>query len=163
MELLIPIESLLTVNEFVLIISESFNALSESFSIKSESLRIINESFGINSESTSQISFDTNFSFDLSALTADITSDEALDCILDFIDTLSSKSTELGAVSNRLESALKTLQIQNETLISTRSTLRDADIAQVSSDYIKQQILQQASATLLSTANQSPSIALQLI
>ena len=40
---------------------------------------------------------------------------------------------------------------------------RDADIAEVSSQYIRQQILQQASATLLSTANQSPSIALQLI
>ena len=32
-------------------------------------------------------------------------------------------------------------------MISTRSTLRDADIAEVSSEYIRQQILQQASAT----------------
>ena len=43
------------------------------------------------------------------------------------------------------------------------STIRDADIAEVSSEYIKMQILQQASSTLLATANQTPSIALQLI
>ena len=43
------------------------------------------------------------------------------------------------------------------------TTIKDADIAQVSSEYIRQQILQQASATLLATANQTPSIALQLL
>ena len=43
------------------------------------------------------------------------------------------------------------------------STLKDADIAEESSNYIQAQILQQASATLLATANQLPSIALNLI
>ena len=41
--------------------------------------------------------------------------------------------------------------------------LRDADVAEESSNYIKAQILQQASATLLATANQTPSIALNLL
>ena len=36
-------------------------------------------------------------------------------------------------------------------------------MAEVSSTYIQQQILQQASATLMSTANQTPAIALQLL
>ena len=54
-------------------------------------------------------------------------------------------------------------EINIDNLISSRSTIRDADIAEVSATYIQQQILQQASATLLATANQSPSIALQLI
>ena len=53
--------------------------------------------------------------------------------------------------------------IQYNNLASSRSTIRDADIAEVSSHYIQQQILQQASSTLLATANQTPSIALQLI
>ena len=39
----------------------------------------------------------------------------------------------------------------------------DADIAKESSEYTKQQILQQASASLLVQANQAPSIALNLI
>ena len=58
---------------------------------------------------------------------------------------------------------LEEIIISRDNLISSRSTLQDADIADVSSSYIQQQILQQASATLLATANQSPSIALQLI
>ena len=70
---------------------------------------------------------------------------------------------ELGAVQNQLESALEAISTQRENLISSRSTLKDADVAEVSSEYIKQQILQQASATLLATANQSPALALQLI
>ena len=36
-------------------------------------------------------------------------------------------------------------------------------VAEVSSEYIRQQILQQASATLMATANQSPALALQLL
>ena len=60
-------------------------------------------------------------------------------------------------------SALDEISTQYENLVSSRSTLRDADIADVSSEYIKMQILQNASATLLATANQSPALALQLL
>ena len=79
------------------------------------------------------------------------------------ISAVSSKSIEYGATQNRLESVLEEISIQYDNLVSSRSTIRDADIAEVSASYIQQQILQQASATLLATANQSPSIALQLI
>ncbi len=55
------------------------------------------------------------------------------------------------------------LDVQSQNLTSSLSTLRDTDVAETSSNYIQQQILQQASATLLSTANQLPSMALNLI
>ena len=118
---------------------------------------------GINSDSSCQINFDTNFKFDLSAIEGNIASDEALSAIMEFSNLLSEKSTQLGAVQNRLDSALESITVNMENLTSSLSTIRDADIAEVSSEYIRQQILQQASATLLATANQSPSIALQLI
>ena len=118
---------------------------------------------GINSDSSCQINFDTNFKFDLSAIEADISSDEALATIMEFTNLLSEKSTQLGAVQNRLDSAIESIEVNLNNLTSSLSTIRDADIAEVSSEYIRQQILQQASATLLATANQSPSIALQLI
>ena len=118
---------------------------------------------GIHGNEYSNLSFDSNFKIDLSSLLTDISSDESLKTIDDFIKTLSGKQTELGAVQNRLESALEEISVQYDNLVSSRSTLRDADIAEVSSHYIQQQILQQASATLMATANQSPSIALQLI
>ena len=118
---------------------------------------------GIYSDSSCQLNFDTNFKFDLSSLEGNIGSDEAYTAISDFVTLLSEKSTQLGAVQNRLDSALESIMVNLENLTSSRSTIRDADIAEVSSEYIQQQILQQASATLLATANQSPSIALQLI
>ena len=76
---------------------------------------------------------------------------------------LSEKDVYYGSMQNRMLSVLEEITIQRDNLISSCSTIRDADIAEVSSHYIQQQILQQASATLLATANQSPSIALQLI
>jgi len=48
-------------------------------------------------------------------------------------------------------------------LTKSRGTMRDADVAAESTDYISYQILQSAAGTLLATANQTPSIALQLI
>lgn len=118
---------------------------------------------GINADSSCQIGFDTRFTYDLSAVGADIRSNEALTAITNFVNLLSEKQTELGAVQNRLESALESIEVNINNLTSSRSTLRDADIAEVSSTYIQQQILQQAAATLLATANQTPSIALGLI
>ena len=64
---------------------------------------------------------------------------------------------------SRLMSALEQIKVSYDNLVSTQSTIRDADIAEESSAYIRSQILQQASATLLAAANQSPSIALQLL
>lgn len=79
------------------------------------------------------------------------------------IDNISLRCTKIGAYMNRLESAIDSTDVQRANLTEANSTIKDADVAQVSSDYIKYQILQQSTATLLSTANQMPSIALNLI
>ena len=79
------------------------------------------------------------------------------------IDDISARVTKIGAVQNRVESAVSALDVQSQNLTSSLSTLRDTDVAEESSAYIQASILQQASATLLSTANQLPSIALNLI
>ena len=79
------------------------------------------------------------------------------------IDEISRRVTKIGAAQNRVDSALSAIDVQSQNLTSSLSTLRDTDVADESSKYIQAQILQQASATLLSTANQTPSIALNLI
>ena len=79
------------------------------------------------------------------------------------IDNISLRCTKIGAYMNRLDSAIESTDIQRSNLTEANSTIKDADIAEVSSDYIKYQILQQSAATLLATANQMPSIALNLI
>ena len=64
----------------------------------------------------------------------------------------SRKQVEFGAMQNRLNSALDEISTQYENLVSSHSTIKDADMAKVSSQYIQQQILQDASATLLASS-----------
>ena len=128
--------------------------------------KVIDLQIGINCTDASKVEFDISFNLagvnNLRMIGLDVATDY-LTQIDDMLALVSEKQTHFGAVSNRLESVLEEITIQRDNLISSRSTIRDADIAEVSSHYIQQQILQQASATLLATANQSPSIALQLI
>lgn len=120
---------------------------------------------GIHSDTNSQINL--GLDFDFSSVSVNVLSSDSARSSLDKIDkmlaNISSKQTDLGAAQNRLESAAESIGVSIENLTSTRSTLRDADIAEESSSYIKNQILEQAAATLLATANQSPAVALQLI
>ena len=121
---------------------------------------------GANAPSSNQITFDMAFMLEnleeLRQIGQNTTSDTITLCDK-LINTVNEKQTLYGAVENRLMSALEGISTQRENLVSSRSTIRDADIAVVSSEYIRMQILQQASATLMATANQSPAIALQLI
>ncbi len=100
------------------------------------------------------------FAQDCSA--ADTAADQ-LETLDDAIANISTRVTNLGAAQNRLESAIDSISVTTENLTSSLSTVRDADIAEESTQYLQAQILQSAATTLLSTANQTPSIALQLI
>ena len=118
---------------------------------------------GINSTSSSQISFKLT-SIDFSSLEGlDLTDTNALLTIDEVLKSINDEQTKLGAVENRLESALEQIGVAYDNLVSTQSTIRDADIAEESSAYIRNQILQQAATTLMATANQTPAIALQLL
>ena len=127
--------------------------------------RITNIQVGINSSNASNISIALGVS-DISLI------DSILGCIEDeksisqidkVVNLLAERQVQIGSVQNRLLSVLEEINTKQDNLISMQSTIRDADIAEVSSEYIRQQILQQASATLLATANQTPAIAIQLL
>jgi len=96
-------------------------------------------------------------------LNAGTSAADMLDTIDNVIKEISNRTTTLGAAQNRIDSAIESIGVQSENITSSLSTLRDADIAKESSNFIQSQILQQAAATLLSTANQTPSIALNLL
>ena len=72
-------------------------------------------------------------------------------------------TTAIGGKQAAITSAMDSANVMQTNLTASSSLIKDADIAEESSNYIKQQILQQTSATLLATANQSPSIALNLV
>ena len=140
----------------------------------------INLQIGIKSDSNSQIALDkslfekadtkTLLGGEIAAVAKSCagkdtakTAAQMLDTIDAAIKTVSNRTTTIGAAQNRIESAIESISVQSENITSSLSTLRDADVAEESSTYIKAQILQQASATLLATANQAPSIALNLL
>ena len=86
-----------------------------------------------------------------------------IDIIDATIDDISSKKSTIGATMNRLDAALTSLTTVIENNTAAKSTIMDADIAEESAEYTKQQILQQTSSALLVQANQLPSLALNLI
>lgn len=95
--------------------------------------------------------------------TDDATAREFLQFIDDAIENVTARTALIGAYMNRVESAVDAIAVQKENIVSANSSIKDADVATESSNYIKYQILQQSSATLLSTANQTPTIALNLL
>ena len=128
---------------------------------------------GINSTENSVIEIDTGFKlgdFTISLLDSEdgtIKGDKNARKALDTIDTLmarvTNKMTDIASIQNRIESVIEFQEVQRNALTSANSLIKDADIALESANYLKNQILQNVTSALLSTANQSPQIALQLI
>ena len=119
---------------------------------------------GLDGTANSQITL--NLGLDLSSLDSIIATPSSANNIstLDSIlSQITSVETQIGAGLNRLESVQDSLQTQHKTLSSALSVVRDADVSQESARYIRSQILQQASASLLTVANQAPSLLLSLI
>jgi B-type flagellin len=125
----------------------------------------VNLQVGVNAGTASNIGFDISFDLGDIGEIFEIGLDNvaSLDLIDRNLQMLSQKATEYGTIQNRLQSVVEEITIKYDNLVSTQSTIRDADIAEESCAYIRNQILQQASSTLLATANQTPAIVLQLL
>ncbi|GBD23814.1 Flagellin B [bacterium HR29] len=79
------------------------------------------------------------------------------------IEDVNRQRGEFGAAQNRLESVIRSLGVAVENLSAAESRIRDADIAELSSQLVSQQILQQAGISVLAQANQMPQAALALL
>lgn len=79
------------------------------------------------------------------------------------IALVSSRRSTIGSLQNRLGSCIESLAIKKENMAASESRIRDVDVAKEAAQLTKNQILQQASTSLLAQANQSPGIALSLI
>ena len=109
--------------------------------------------------------FGVNSNFAVS--TVDITSRDGANVAIDVLDVaigqVSAKRADLGAIQNRLESTVNNLSVTSENLSASRSRIQDADFAEETSKLSRNQILQQASVSILAQANQQPQIALSLL
>jgi flagellin len=83
-----------------------------------------------------------------------------MDALIAVVDK---KRAELGAVQNRFQSTIRNQSNISENLSAAKSRIKDTDFAQETANLTKMQILQQASQTILSQANQRPQAALSLL
>ncbi|MBE0346894.1 flagellin [Pseudoalteromonas sp. McH1-7] len=83
-----------------------------------------------------------------------------MDALIAVVDK---KRAELGAVQNRFQSTIRNQSNVAENLTAARSRIQDTDFAQETANLTKMQILQQASSSILSQANQRPQVALSLL
>jgi flagellin len=71
------------------------------------------------------------------------------------IEVVNSQRANLGAYQNRFEFAQQGIQTASENLQASESNIRDTDMASEMVDYVKNQILTQASQSMLAQANTS--------
>lgn len=86
-----------------------------------------------------------------------------LEAIDKAFDTINGNRAYLGALQNRFVSTIASLGVSRETAESANSRIRDTDMAEESSDLVKNNILSQASLSVLAQANQTPQMALKLL
>jgi len=94
------------------------------------------------------------------------TPDEANRAIMTFdaaLNRVSKQRADLGAYQNRLDFAVKGLDIGAENLQASESRIRDVDMAKQMVDYTKNQILVQSGNAMLAQANQRSQSTLQLL
>ena len=80
-----------------------------------------------------------------------------------FIQLVDSKRAELGAIQNRMESTIRNQANISENEADARSRIRDTDFASETAALTQNNIIQQASQSVLAQANQRPTIALSLL
>ena len=101
---------------------------------------------------TTALSFSSN-SASLSSLTR-------IDAAL---QSVNNRRASLGAMVNRLEGTNNNLGITVESLSSSESRIRNTDVAKESAEMTRNQILVQASSSVLTQANQIPQLASRLL
>ena len=94
--------------------------------------------------------------------TADVATNtlKHIDALIQVVD---SKRAGLGALQNRMESTIRNQANISENQSDARSRIRDTDFASETAALTQNNIIQQASQTVLAQANQRPTIALNLL
>lgn len=87
----------------------------------------------------------------------------ALSTIEDGLSRINAERGGIGAHLTRLTSAFNTLSVARDNFAAAESRIMDADIAHETASLVRQQILQQTTASLLAQGNQQPALALRLL
>ncbi len=124
-----------------------------------------------NEDNQDRISFDSSSlnstTDELGIGSVDYKDKEGAQSALQTVDEAQSKVANfrayLGALQNRFQSTIDNLGVQHENLSAANSRIRDADIAASTAESARNNILLQASTSVLAQANQQPGLALKMI
>ena len=83
--------------------------------------------------------------------------------VADTLDEIAGRRATNGGQANRLQSAQSNVQTQITNITAAKGRILDVDIATESSNLARQQILVQASASMVAQANSANNVALQLL
>ena len=97
------------------------------------------------------------------ATTAGDEIDNAIDVIDKALDVVNEQRAKYGAVQNRFDAVIATLQVSVENAAASKSRIMDADFAAETANLSRAQILQQAGTAMVSQANQLPQQVLALL
>jgi flagellin len=89
--------------------------------------------------------------------------DKALNTLDDAISKLNDVRSRIGAYTNRLEYAVNSLAESQEDMTTAYSNIMDTDMAEEMTEYTQQSVLEQASISVLSQANDLPQQVLSLL
>jgi flagellin len=87
----------------------------------------------------------------------------ALTAIDSAIMSVSAMRADFGALQNRLQTTVSNIQNTVENMSSANSRIRDVDVAEESSEMVRNKILLEAGSSVLAAANQNANIALSLL
>ena len=94
------------------------------------------------------------------------TQDSSSDAITEIkgaVKYVSDARSRLGAYQNRLEHTISSLDITKENMTASYSRIMDVDMAEEMTSYTTEQVISQASTSMLAQANERPSQVLQLL
>ena len=92
-----------------------------------------------------------------------VVANAAIDTINAAINAVSSYRAKLGAAQNRLEHTVNNLKVTSENITSAESRIRDTDMADEITAFTKNNILLQASQSMLAQSNSVPQSILSLL
>jgi flagellin len=90
-------------------------------------------------------------------------SNQAIGTMDTALKLVSKQRADLGAYQNRLEHAIKGIDIGAENLQASESRIRDTDMAKQMVEYVKNQVLSQSGTAMLAQANPRSSSVLSLL
>ncbi|CAM4082095.1 flagellin [Pseudoalteromonas ostreae] len=129
------------------------------------SLASLNNLSSVGSSATvgSSFSYTTDFRAETISVSTQSNAQKVFAGMDAMIAVVDKKRAELGAVQNRFQSTIRNQANISENLAAAKSRIKDADFAMETANLTKNQILQQASQTILGQANQRPQAALSLL